>query len=153
MNSTKHIWTKHLVTVSRLKKTTFTAIYLHQQECQFEVTPRQDVRYHVRALHALDDVWTRFFGAEDWEDSAAGPSQGTYLAESSGEMSAECSRWLMTLTKNKTKRSVHRRSQESNKSTRKSSTVESTYWRFFTSQVYWLTLHVTTVLYCSLDSH
>ena len=52
---------------------------------------------------------------EDGEDSAAGPSQRTYLAESSAEASAERSRRLATLTKNKTKRSVHRRSQESKK--------------------------------------
>ena len=86
---------------------------------------------------------------EDGEDSAAGPLQRMYLAESSAEASAERSQWL---TKNKTKRSVHRRSQESKKRTRKSSTVESTYCRFFTSQVFRLTLHVTVVLYCSLDS-
>ena len=35
---------------------------------------------------------------EDREDSAAGPSQRTYLAESSAEMSAERSRWLVTQT-------------------------------------------------------
>ena len=77
-----------------------------------------------RALH--DDVGTSldprpFLVTEDGEDSAPGPSQRTYLAESSAEASA------------KTKRSVHHRSQESKKRTRKSSTVESTYWRFFTS--------------------
>ena len=37
--------------------------------------------------------------------------------------------------KEKAKRSVHRRSQESKKRTRKSSKVESTYWTVFTSQV------------------
>ena len=48
------------------------------------------------------------------EDSTAGPSQRMYLAELSAEASAEHSRRLATLTKNKTKRSVHCRSQESN---------------------------------------
>ena len=68
-----------------------------------------------RALH--DDVGTSldprpFLAMEDGEDSAAGPLQRTYLAESSAELSAERSRRLATLTKNKTKRSVHHRSQE-----------------------------------------
>ena len=105
----------------------------------------QDIRYHVHCTTSGEDG--------EAEDSAAGPSQRTYLAESSAERSAECSRRLATLTKNKTKRSVHRRSQESKKRTRKSSTVESTYWRFFTSQEFRLTLHVTVVLCCSLDSY
>ena len=91
-----------------------------------------------------DDV---FWATEDREDSAAGPSQRTYLAESSAEASAERSRQLATLTNNKIKRSVHGRSQESKKRTRKSSTVESTYWKFFTSQVFRLTLHVTVDYY------
>ena len=34
---------------------------------------------------------------EDGEDSAGGPLQRTYLAESSAETSAECSRWLASL--------------------------------------------------------
>ena len=38
-----------------------------------------------------------------------------YLAESSAETSAERSQRLVTLTKKKAKRSVHHRSQESNK--------------------------------------
>ena len=66
---------------------------------------------------------------EDGKDSAAGPSQRTYLAESSAEAGDERSRWLATVTKKKAKRSVHRRSQERKKRTTKSSKVESTYWR------------------------
>ena len=85
-----------------------------------------------------DDI----LATEEGEDSAAGPLQRMYLAESGAEASAERSRRLATLTKNKTKRSVHRRSPESKKKTRKNSTVESMYWRFFTSQVFRLTLHV-----------
>ena len=54
---------------------------------------------------------------EDVEDSAAGPSQSTYLAESSAETSAERRRRLATLTMKKAKRSVHRRGQESKKRT------------------------------------
>ena len=77
----------------------------------------------------------RFLAMEDGEDSVAGPSKLTYLAESSAETSAECSRRLATLTKKKAKRSVHHRSQESKKRTTKSSKVESTYWRVSTSQV------------------
>ena len=60
----------------------------------------------------------RFLAMEDREDSAAGPSQRTYLAESSAETSAERSQQLVTLTK-KGKRSLHRRSQESKKRTKK----------------------------------
>ena len=58
--------------------------------------------------------WRRddFFGDEDEDDSAAGPLQRTYLVASSAEASAECSWWLATLTKNKTKKSVHHRNQE-----------------------------------------
>ena len=62
------------------------------------------------ALH--DNVGTSFLTSEDKEDSVAGPSQRTYLAESSAEASAERSRPLVTLTKNKTKRA--RREQELN---------------------------------------
>ena len=60
---------------------------------------------------------------EDGEDSVPGPLQRTYLAESSAETSAERSRRLATLTKKKAKRSVHRRSQEREKRTTKSSKV------------------------------
>ena len=49
----------------------------------------------------------------------AGPSQRTYLAESSVETSAERTRRLATLTKKKAKSSVHRRSQESKNRTKK----------------------------------
>ena len=82
----------------------------------------------------------RFSAMEGGEDSAAGPSQRTYLAESSPETSAERTRRLATLTKKKGKRSVHRRSQESKKRATKSSKEESTYWRVSTSQVlfFWL---------------
>ena len=82
----------------------------------------------------------RFSAMEGGEDSAAGPSQRTYLAESSPETSAESTRRLATLTKKKAKRSVHRRSQESKKRATKSSKEESTYWRVSTSQVlfFWL---------------
>ena len=54
---------------------------------------------------------------EDGEDSAAGASQCTYLAESSAEMSAECSRQLATLTKKKAEVSPpwKPREQEENK--------------------------------------
>ena len=71
------------------------------------VTPRQDIGYHV---HYTTTSGPSFL--EDGKDSAAGPLQRTYLAESSAEVSAERSRRLETLTKNKTKRSVHHRSQE-----------------------------------------
>ena len=75
----------------------------------------------------------RFLAMEGGEDNGAGPLQCTYLAESSVETSAEHSRWLVTLTKKKAKRSVHRRNQENKKRTRKSSKEESMYWRVFTS--------------------
>ena len=58
-----------------------------------------------------------FLAMGDREDSMAGPSQRTYLRESSLETSAELKQQLATLTK-ETKRSVHRRSQESKKRTR-----------------------------------
>ena len=50
-----------------------------------------------------DDV----FGDGGREDSAAGPSQRTYLAESSAEANTERSRRLATLTK----RSIHSRAR------------------------------------------
>ena len=109
--------------------------------------PRQDIRYHV---HYMTTLGRRFLATEDGEDSAAGPSQRTYLAESSAEASAERSQQLATLTKNKTNSLVHRRSQESKKRTRKSSTVEST--GILHKSGIRLALHVTVVLYCSLDS-
>ena len=86
----------------------------------------------------VDGRWSwggqHFLPMEVREDSTAGPWQRTYLVESSAETSDECSQRLVTRTK-KAKRSVHRRSQESKKTTRKSSKVESTYWKVFTSQV------------------
>ena len=85
--------------------------------------PRQDIGYHVHYMIS----GRRFLATEDRENSAARPLQRTYLVESSEEVSAECSRRLATLTKNKTKRPVHHKSQESKKRTRNSSTVESTY--------------------------
>ena len=100
--------------------------------------PRQDIGYHVHYTTS----GRCFLATEDGEDSAAGPSQRRYLVESSAEASAKRSRRLVTLTKNKTKRPVNHRSQESKKRTRKCSIVQSTYWRFFTSQVFGLTLHV-----------
>ena len=54
-----------------------------------------------RILRALHDVG---MATEDGEDSTAGPSQRTYLAESNAEASAEHSRWLVTLTKKKKKK-------------------------------------------------
>ena len=112
---------------------------------------------HPRRISDTMGIRCHFLATEDGEDSSAEPLQCMYLVESSAEASTECSRRLATLTKNKTKtpgkRSVHLRNQESKKRTRKSSTVESTYWRFFTSQVFRLTIHVTIVLYCSLDSY
>ena len=74
-----------------------------------------------------------FLVMEDTEDSAAGPSQHPYLAESNAETSAEHSRRLSSLRK-VAKESVHCRSQESKKRT-SSSKVESIYWRTFTSHV------------------
>ena len=61
---------------------------------------------------------------EDGKDSAAGPSQCRYLAESSAETSSECSRRLPTFRR-QMKRLVHRRSQERKKITRKSSNVKA----------------------------
>ena len=62
----------------------------------------------------------RFLVMEDGKESAAGPLQRMYLAESKAETSAECSQ------------STHG-SQESKKRTRKSSKVEGTHWRVFTN--------------------
>ena len=53
------------------------------------------------ALHEDIDEERSFLAMEDGEDSVAGPSQRTYLMESSAQMSAERSRWLATLTKKK----------------------------------------------------
>ena len=49
------------------------------EECKFEVTPRQDIGYHVHYMTS----GRRFLAMEDGEDSAAGTSQRTYLVESS----------------------------------------------------------------------
>ena len=98
-------------------------------ECQFALMLRNTSL--KRAFNTRRCRWSwrmklggRFSAMEDGEDRAAGPSQRTYLVESSAETSAERSQWLATLTK---KRSVHHRSQESKKRTTKSSKVESTY--------------------------
>ena len=71
-----------------------------------------------RPLHK--DRGQRFLVMEDGKESAAGPLQRMYLAESKAETSAECSQ------------STHG-SQESKKRTRKSSKVEGTHWRVFTN--------------------
>ena len=128
----------------------YMSVTLRNVNLMSTVTPRQDIGCHV---HYTTTSGQRFLAMEDGEDCAARPLQCTYLAKSSAEASAERSRQLATLTKNKTKRSVHHRSQDSKKRTRQSSTVESMYWRFFTARYFRLTLHVTVVLYCSLDSH
>ena len=61
---------------------------------------RQDIGYHVHYTTTSG----RFLATEDGEDSAAGLSQRTYLAESSAEVSAEHSRRLATPTKKKKQR-------------------------------------------------
>ena len=107
--------------------------------------------YRIRALH--DEVGTTFLadgrrgGQRDW------PFATYVFAERSAQTSAERSPRLPTLRKKKQRSQPTVESQESDRRTRKSSKVESTYWRFFTSQVFRLTLHVTVVLYCSLGSH
>ena len=110
---------------------TYVSVTLKNVNLRSTVMPRQDIGYHV---HCTTTSRRCFLATEDGEDSVAGPLQHTYLVESSAEASAEHSRRLATLTKRKIKRSVHRRSQESKNRTRKSSTVESTYWRFFTAR-------------------
>ena len=74
--------------------------------------PRKDIRYHV---HYMTLGRHFFLATEDGKDSVAWPLQRMYLAESSAEASAERSRRLAIPTKNKTKRSVHCRSQENKK--------------------------------------
>ena len=59
------------------------------------------------------------FSMEDGEDSLAGPSQHTYLAESSAEMSAERNRRLVTLTDKKAKRTVHQRAKRAKREQQK----------------------------------
>ena len=55
----------------------------------------------TRGCQWRTELGGRFLAMEDGEDSMAGPSQLTYLAESSAETSTECSRQLATLTKKK----------------------------------------------------
>ena len=74
---------------------TYVRMYMHighAQEYQFavmlrnsDVTDTQEHRYRTQLGEE-----TTFFGNKEWEDSAAGPLQRTYLAESSAETSAEC---------------------------------------------------------------
>ena len=112
------------------KKTTIIAEHISAR--LFAVALR-NVNLRSRPGRISDTTCIRrhFLVTEDGDDSSAGSLQCMYLVESSAEASAERSRRLVTLTKNKTKtpgkRSVHLRSQESKKRTRKSSTVESTY--------------------------
>ena len=72
----------------------------------------------IRELH--ENVETTFFGNAWRGRQHSWALQHMYLAESNGEMSAECSQLLATLRKKKSKKSVHSRSQESKKRTRKS---------------------------------
>ena len=58
---------------------------------------------------------TMFLAMEDGEDSAAGPLKHTYLAESSAETSAECSRRLETLRDKEVSPPYKPREQEENK--------------------------------------
>ena len=58
----------------------------YRLECQFEVTPRQDIGYH---MHYTTTLGRRFLATKDGEDSVAGPSQRTYLAKSSTKVSGE----------------------------------------------------------------
>ena len=100
---------------------TYVLVTLRNVNLQLTVTPRQDIGYHV---HYMTTLGRGFFlamedGEDKGEDGAVEPLQRTYLVESSAEASAEHSRQLVTLTKNKTKRSVHGRSQESKKRRRK----------------------------------
>ena len=65
-------------------------------------------------IHVLHKIGATFLGDEGREDSMARPSQHTYLAESSAEMSAERSRQLATQRK-KAMKSVQPRGQEKSK--------------------------------------
>ena len=47
----------------------------HTKECQFALTPGQD----IGCVHYTTTLGRRFLAMEDGEDSAAGPSQCTYL--------------------------------------------------------------------------
>ena len=93
-----------------------------------------------------------FLATEDGEDSVAGPSQCTYLVESSAEASAKRSRRLATLTKNKTRSTIEakgaRREQE-NVQQYKARTGDFSQARYLGS----LFMLSTVVLYCSLDSY
>ena len=89
----------------------YVSVTLRNVNLMLTVTTRQDIGYHVHYTTTLE---RHFLAMEDGEDCAAGPLQHTYSAKSSAEASAERSRWLATRTKNKTKRSVHHRSQEFN---------------------------------------
>ena len=65
-------------------------------------------------------------------------------------MSAECSRRLATKKKKQSSQptvETKRATEEQEFKSRKH------IWRFFTSQVFRVTLHIIVVLYCSLDSY
>ena len=84
--------------------------------------------YWMRALHS--DVGRMFLGNERWGGQCDWPFTMYIFAKPSAKASAECSQWLVTL------RQKEQRSQP---------TVEA--------KVFRLTLHVTVVLYFSLDSY
>ena len=71
--------------------------------CMYVSVTLRNVNLHSRSgtqvslIHALHEDIGTTLAMEDGEDSTPGPSQCTYLVESSAEMSAECSRWLATL--------------------------------------------------------
>ena len=93
-------------------------------------------------------ITRRFLATEDGEDNMAGPLQHMYLGSQREAMRInKC--WMQPTIgdSEKKKNSAHRWNQESDRRTRKSSKVESTYWRFFTSQVFRLTLQVP--LFCT----
>ena len=125
------------------------SIWGQRSECQFALTPRQDIAY----VHYTTKLGRRFLPTDDGEDSATGPSQRTYLRSEVHKRVLNAADGCRLWEKKKQRSQPTVESQESDRRTRKSSKVESTYWRLFTSQVFRLTLHVTVVLYCSLSSH
>ena len=89
-------------------------------------------------------ITVMFLGNRGWEGQHGWPFETYVFVERSQETSAKRSRQLVT------QRQKKQRSQptvEANRATeeQEESKVESKYWRFFTSQVFRLTLHVTVL--------
>ena len=112
-----------------------------RSECQFALELMG--RISDTCIHDDVEPYGTFLGDRGRGGQHSGPLECVSLRRKVHKQVLNAA-WLATLRK--ANKSAHHRSQESDRR-RKSSKLESTYWRFFTSQVLRLTLHDTVVLY------